>query len=144
MNKYLFLLLITLSYTTKAQMTDLLGSLAIQGTMTQQSAQSVNAGISSLNRTQILQDLQQSAMEIKTRYFGNYTKVNKNSVMGHPFPKIDWTAGSVGSSKFFIQLNQIDNSTCNYLNSGNSGALEVQINGSGTCSDKNTMKFIFD
>ena len=63
-----FIALLFLSFSVQAQMTDVLSGLAIQGTLTNQSLKSVNQGMSSLKKNQILQDIQMVAMDIKTGY----------------------------------------------------------------------------
>ena len=144
MKKVMFLLLAMLSVSASAQMTDLLGSLSLQGTITQQSTQSAARGLKAVNELKILQDIQQVAMEIKTTYIGNYSGVNKASVMSHPFSGLDWTVAPLSSARFFIQLNQIDKETCFYLLSSGTGAVKTELNsGSESCSEQNTIKFIF-
>ena len=53
-----FIALLFLSFSVQAQMPDVLSGLAIQGTLTNQSLKSVNQGMSSLKKNQILQDIQ--------------------------------------------------------------------------------------
>ena len=145
MNRIILFLICLFSLSVQAQMTDLLGSLSLQGTIIQQSTQSVTGGLKAVNKLKILQDIQQVAIEIKTMYMGNYTGITPSSVSGNPFSGMDWNIGSLSSSRFFIQLNKIDSGTCSYLLSAKTGALKTEINsGSVNCSDQNTMSFIFD
>ncbi|MBQ7413149.1 MAG: hypothetical protein IJV07_02615, partial [Alphaproteobacteria bacterium] len=128
MNKIILFSLLLFGLTAKAQMTDLLGSLSLQGTITQQSTQSVAGGLKVENRLKILQDIQQVAIEIKTMYMGNYTGINSSSVSGSPFSGMNWNINSLSSSRFFIQLNKIDKETCSYLLSVKTGAIKTEVN----------------
>ena len=91
MKTLIFLLLI--SFSVSAQMPDVLSGLAIQGTLTNQSLKSVNQGMSSLKKNQILQDIQMVAMDIKTRYLGNYQIVSNSSVLYPVFQGLIYNIG---------------------------------------------------
>ena len=126
-------------------MIDLIGGLSVQGAMDAAAYRSVSGGMSALNRMQLIQNLQQAAMEIKTSYFGHYQNVNRSGVSSASFPKISWTAGSQGDNYFYIQFNQINHNDCQYLTTQNTGAIRTEVNNSGTtCSDNNTIRFIYD
>jgi len=145
MKKFLFLLLF--SFPAYAQMTDLMGSLSIQGALTAGDSQMVAQGMSRVKQTRILQDLQQTAMEIKTQYFGNYTSVRKDSLFGNPFQGVNWTVGSDQLNLFYIQLNQIDKNTCSFLLSSGMPTVRVDLNGQSgdkNCINSNQIKFVFD
>lgn len=128
-------------------MPDVLSGLAIQGTLTNQSLKSVNQGMSSLKKNQILQDIQMVSMGIKTRYFGNYQGVNKNSVSLSVFNGIDYNIGSNNNSTFFIELYDLNKDICQYLMSSGLPTISVSINGNNSknaCVDNNKIKLIFD
>lgn len=145
MRKIIFILGFMFSMPCFSQMVDLIGGLSVQGAMDAAAYRSAAGGMSALNRMQILQNLQQAAMEIKTTYFGNYQNVSRQSVSSAFFPKISWTVGSEGSRNFYIQINQINKSDCQYFLSQGTGAVRAEVNGSGTvCSDNNTIRFIYD
>lgn len=130
-----------------SQMIDMMGSLGIQGALTQGEVQSVGRGMASLRRNQILQDLTQTAMEIKTQYMGNYFSASKSSVSGTPFNGLDWDLSSLSSDLFYIQLNQIDERTCSSLLSARVPAVRTEVNGqsdSHSCTSSNQIRFIFD
>lgn len=145
MKKILIIVCLFFTTSVRAQMVDLLSGLSVQGVLTQQSTQSASRGLSQLQKTQILSGLNQASMEIKTRYLGNYNRVSNNSVSGHYFNGINYQIGSSGSSEFFIQLNQIDESTCSYLISMMRDAEKIFVNGhqNKTCQKNNSIKFIF-
>ena len=147
MKKILFFSVLFLSISAFAQMVDLLGSLGVQSALTTGDSQSVSMGMSALKKNKILQDIQQTAVQIKTQYIGNYSSVNKGSIFGTPFLGFDWDIGSETGNLFYIQLNHIDNKICSYLNSARTSAIRVEINGQTNdknCVDNNQIKFIFD
>ncbi len=149
MNRYaVFGLVLLISTSVAAQLTDTLSGLAIQGALTSQSTRSVAQGLSMLKRNRIMQDLTQTAMEIRISHPNGYMNVNTTSVGGQPFEGLDWQVGPTGTSQFYIQLSDIDMSSCRYLVSGTTAAKEVYVNGTvGTaekCSQNNMLRFIFD
>ena len=145
MRKIIFILSLIISTTSYAQLVDLIGGLSVQGSMDAAAYQSISDGMSALNRMQLIQNLQQAAMEIKTSYFGHYQNVSRSSVSSASFPKISWTVGPQGNNYFYIQFNQINQSDCQYLLSQGTGTIRIEVNGSGTtCSNNNTIRFIYD
>ena len=88
MRKILFFSLLFLCYPAFSQMVDVMGTLGIQGALTTGETQSVARGLSVMKQNQVLQDLTQTAMEVKTQFMGNYTSVNKSSVF-KPFCKLE-------------------------------------------------------
>lgn len=148
MKKLFFSLCVLFSLQTSAQMVDLLGGLAVQGSIGSQAAQSASQGISAAKRLRILQDIQDIAMQVKTNYFGTYTYVNKDFIQGNPLQDLNWALRSVSNNLFYIQLNQVDNQLCRYLVMQNVSAKDTLVNGSkaepSACSEKNEIRFIFD
>ena len=128
MKKILFFSLLFLCQPSYSQMVDMMGTLGIQGALTVGDTQSVARGLSAMKKNQILQDITQTAMEIKTQFMGNYGSVNKGSVFGSPFGGLSWDLGSISADLFYIQLNQIDSNTCSYLLSSRVPALYIDLN----------------
>ena len=142
-----FIALLFLSFSVQAQMPDVLSGLAIQGTLTNQSLKSVNQGMSSLKKNQILQDIQMVAMDIKTRYLGNYKIVSNSSVLYPVFQGLIYNIGHNNNSTFFIELVDINKDMCQFLINSDVSSVDVQINGNNnvsSCISNNTLKFIFD
>ena len=142
-----FIALLFLSFSVQAQMPDVLSGLAIQGTLTNQSLKSVNQGMSSLKKNQILQDIQMVAMDIKTRYLGNYKIVSNSSVLYPVFQGLIYNIGHNNNSTFFIELVGINKDICQYLINSDVSSVDIQINGNNnasSCISNNTLKFIFD
>ena len=147
MKKIFLMMILFICMPTYAQMVDMMGTLGIQGALTQGEVQSVGRGMSQLRKNQVLQDLTQTAMEIKTQFMGNYYSVSKGSVSGSPFNGLDWDLSSLSSDLFYIQLNQLDKKTCLSLVSARVPAVRKEVNGQSSsydCMDSNQIRFIFD
>lgn len=143
----ILIFLLFISFSVSAQMPDVLSGLAIQGTLTNQSLKSVNQGMSSLKKNQILQDIQMVAMDIKTRYLGNYQIVSNSSVLYPVFQGLIYNIGHDNNSTFFIELVDINKDICQFLINSDVSSIDVQINGNNdtsSCISNNTLKFIFD
>ncbi len=141
------LILLFLSFSVQAQMPDVLSGLVIQGTLTSQSLKSVNQGMSSFKKNQILQDIQMVAMDIKTRYLGDYQIVSNSSVLYPVFQGLIYNIGHDNNSTFFIELVDINKDICQFLINSDASSIDVQINGNNntsSCISNNTLKFIFD
>ena len=147
MKKLFFLFLLLIGVPSYSQMVDLMGSLSVQGALTTGDTHAVHQGLSVLKQNQILQDLTQAAMEIKTQFMGNYDSVSQYSVSGNYFNGLDWDISSLSSNLFYIQLNQIDKTTCSKLLSSRVPTIYTELNGqrnSKECSDNNQIRFVFD
>ena len=145
--KLLFLNVLLYFLPIHAQMVDLIGSLGVQGALTNQSSQSVAQGMFAVKRLKVLQDIQDIAMQVKTEYVGYYHSVNKNTIYGNQLSGLNWDLGSIGDNLFYIQLNQIDNQICSYLIHQNISAQSILVNGQSntlSCIENNTIKYIFD
>ena len=142
--KYFIFSVLCISFPTMAQLVDMMGSLGIQGVLVQQEAQSAAQTLSTARRLQMVQGIQSTVMQIRTRYMGNYTQVSTSSVSGNPLSGWDWQVGSVGSHRFFITINQLDKATCNYLSEQQLSAVSREINPTGICGENNQIKLIFD
>jgi len=147
MKKLLFFIALSISLPIYAQMVDVLGSLGVQGAMTVGDTQSAAMGMSALKKNKILQDITQTAMQIKTQFMGDYSSVSRDSVFGNPFSGIDWDIGSETSNLFYIQLNQINKAICSSLLSARVPTVRTELNGdagSRACEESNEIKFVFD
>lgn len=142
----LFSLLLFFSVSVQAQMVDTLGSLSLDSVLTQQSTQQVSQGLNSLKRVNLIQDIQNVIIEIRTTYFGNYSSINKNNLLYKPFKGINWDIGSDNSSEFFIKLNNINQSMCQYLVQNRIDVKSIFVNNSNklNCSSSNNIKLVFE
>ena len=146
MKKVLFILLLFNVLSVRAQLMDTFGALSVQGAMTNGSVSAVGQGLSMVNKNRLLSDMQQAIIEIQTQNLGNYAGVSSASVSPGLFSGVAWQIGSAENSSFYIELNQLDNQTCQFLLTGRLPAFLTEVNGqknSKNCADYNRLKFFF-
>ena len=85
-NMILFLLLLGVAVPASAQMTDLMGSLAIDGMMNAQAAKGYSAANLQMKKNKLAQELQIKNMEIQTLMITNPQNVSREtfSIAGYP------------------------------------------------------------
>ena len=145
MKKVLFISLLLFSFRTQAQFADLMGAMSVQGTITAGSTNATARGIYAVRKTKLLENIRLAAMEVRSQFAGNYDGVGPSNLSEDLFSKMEWYIGQEGYDSFFIQLNDIDKQSCQFLISSPTTAKSIEINGnSNDCSDSNNMKFIFN
>jgi len=75
----LFLVLLGMTIPASAQMTDLMGSLAIDGMMNAQAVKGYNAANLQIKKNKLAQELQIKNMEIQTLMFSNPQNVSRET-----------------------------------------------------------------
>lgn len=147
MKKILFLIAIYLLMTpqiSKAQMTDTLGAMAIQGTMSVGGYQAVNRGQQAFNRMRFQQDLSTLVAEMQMMFMGNYSGINKSVISSPIFQGLDWDLGSDNGNSFYVELKNLDGATCFICKSPQWQASQIVVNNNSDCqSSGNTVKMYF-
>ena len=145
MKKYIFFIFLLFSFSVRTQFSDLMGSLSVQGSIMAASTNSTARGIYVVRKTKLLESIRQAAMEIRSQFAGNYSGIGPENLSKDLFSGIEWYIGQEGYDSFFIQLNNIDNQSCQFLISAPTSAKTIEINGNfQECLDSNDMKFIFN
>ena len=136
----LFLLILGTSLSASAQMTDLMGSLAIDGMMNAQVAKGYGAANLQMKKNKIAQELQIKNIEIQTLMITNPQNVSREtfSVAGYPA-----AAQLENNGGFSITLKNVEKAVCTGLENQFAGAKRIKINQNNICSDKNTVKFYY-
>lgn len=129
----------------QAQLIDVMSNLAIQGQMAGQSAGQTKTALSMLRQNEIINQMNLMIVDIQTRMNKNYTHLSREQIT-FPLKGIVWNVGPVGAKQFFIELKNIDKSSCNRFVSSFPNAAKININGmtTHTCKDVNDIKFIFN
>lgn len=129
----------------QAQLIDVMSNLAIQGQMAGQSAGQTKTALSMFRQNEIINQMNLMIADIQSRMNKNYTYLSRQQIL-FPLRNIDWDIGPVGTNQFFIELQNIDKSSCNRFVMSFLNAEEITINGflTRTCEDVNDIKFIFD
>ncbi len=128
-----------------AQLPEMMGSLAIQGTLTQQSVQTAQQGINQVNYTQLVQQLQLLVMEIRTSFMNGYQHLSQSALQTSLPSGVSWEVFPMDNRRFQIILHHVDRSSCLRLSQNPIGAEMVQVNGqiSSSCGNDNRINFIF-
>ena len=144
MKKYLIILLvIMLSFEAKAQMTDALGSLIIDGALTSSELEGVGQMQKSLSHVQVQQGLAELNAEIQTSYFGNYNGLSKSNLDFTGFKGIEWDVGAAADGGYYVELSGIDSALCYYVKL-NTGAKRSEIIGKNDChGPDNTIRLFY-
>ena len=136
----LFLLILGVSFSASAQMTDLMGSMAIDGMMNAQAARGYSAANLQMKKNKIAQELQIKNMEIQTLLLTNPQHVSREtfSVAGYPA-----SIQSEPNGGFSITLKNVEKELCQGVGNQFAGAQKIEINKNNYCSDKNIIKFYY-
>ena len=136
----LFLLILGTSLSASAQMTDLMGMLAIDGMMNAQAAKGYSTANLQMKKNRIAQELQIKNMEIQTLMLMNPKNVSREtfSVAGYSA-----SAQSESNGGFSITLKNVEKAICQGIGNQFAGARRIKINQNNTCSDKNNIKFYY-
>ena len=135
--------LFTLS--VKAQLVDMIAGSAIQGQIAAQSASGLKTAMNAVQQNKLISQLNLLIADIRMRTMGNYSNLNKNNY-NHHLETVDWNIGSVNNNQFFIELKNIDKSSCNRLVNAFNDVVTVKINSfvKKDCDDLNSIQLIFE
>lgn len=136
--------LMSFSY-AQAQLIDMMSNIAIQGQLSAQSAGQAKTALSMMQQNELLNKMNMMIVEIQTSKFGRYAGLSRASTQISLAP-LDWNIGSVQSDSFFIELKNLDESTCYRFTNAFSNAKSILVNNreSTSCGQMNTVKFIFN
>ena len=141
----LFLMSCCFSFNVSAQLIDVIAGSAIQGQVAAQSVAGTKKGLNMIQQNKLLAQLNLLITEIRTSSFGKYSNLNKQN-FNYNFGSFDWDIGAINDDQFFIELKNIDKSSCNYLLNAVSEAVTVKINSfiKKDCDDLNSIQCIFN
>ena len=132
----LFLLILGTSFSASAQITDLMGTLAVDGMMTAQSVKGYNAANLQLKKNKIAQELQIKNIEIQTLMLSNPQNVSRETFFVAGYPAV---LQSENQGHYSITLKQVDENLCNSLDAKFVHAQKIE---NKNCS-KNIVKFYY-
>ena len=125
MKKWIVLALLA-ALPVQAQMTDLMGSMAVQGAITNNSMRSIAAANSKMAAISTLQNLQMLILDIRSQYWGQYKGLSEKLS--------DGLTGQVRAAEngtaFEIKLTQVSGEVCQYVLQGQlDGLKRGKLNG---------------
>ena len=136
----LFLLVLGISFSASAQLTDLMGSLAVDGMMNAQAVRGYNTANTQIKKNNIAQELQIKNIEIQTLMMTNPQNVSREtfSISGYSA-----SAQTEDQGGFSITLSGVEKTLCQSFENKFAGAKKIKINQNNICSDKNNIKFYY-
>lgn len=144
MKKYLMILaMLLVCKSASAQMTDMLGTLSLQGALTQGSMQGVGQMNNAMGNLNFQQDLSALIMEIQSRFFGNYNGLSKDTVQFRGLKNYDWDVYATSANQFAIELKNLDGGACFMCNGNAWNASRVDINNGGQCEAQNNHVILY-
>ncbi len=123
----IFVLCIVASFSVKAQMTDLIGSMTIQGQMAKSGLGAYNTASMMNNKNNLMQELQIQVIDIKTKYMNNYQNVSRETLKSPLLKKYKTTLRNNGNS-FYFELHNMDQKLCKSLSNNFAGAYKIDNN----------------
>ena len=136
----LFLLVLGISFSASAQLTDLMGSLAVDGMMNAQAVRGYNTANTQIKKNNIAQELQIKNIEIQTLMMTNPQNVSREtfSISGYSA-----SAQTEDQGGFSITLSGVEKTLCQSFGNKFASAKKIKINQNNICSDKNNIKFYY-
>lgn len=118
---------ILFSFSVQAQMTDLIGSLAIQGQMSAHGAGGYSTASTIHNKNTLVNEIQIQVIDIKTKYMNDYQNVSRETLRSPLLKKYKTTLHNDGNS-FYFELQNLDKKLCKSLSNNFAGAYKVDNN----------------
>ena len=136
----LFLLLLGISVPVSAQMTDLMGSLAIDGMMNAQAAKGYSTANVQMKKNNLAQALQMKNIEIQTHMMSNHGNVSRETFSVARYPA---SAQIENNGGFSITLKGVEKALCQAIDTNFAGSKKIEKNKNNICSEKNNIKFYY-
>ena len=120
----IFLFCLGMSFSSFAQMTDLLGSLAIQGQMTAQGVKGYNTANLMNKKNNLAQELQMQLIDLQTKFNRNSRNVSRETISTPILKKYNTIVQKSGNS-FYFELHNVEEGLCKTLTNGFAGSYKV-------------------
>lgn len=136
---------LTLSLSVHAQLLDMMAGSVVQGQVAAQSAKGIKSALNMVQHNNLVAQLNLLIADIRTGTMGNYANLKKENFK-YDFGSLDWDIGSINSDQFYIELKNLDKSSCNKLINTIHDAVTVKVNSfmKKDCDDLNNIQFIFN
>lgn len=143
MKRYLLTLIAAVfPLVANAQMNEMMGVLAIDGMMDRETYQGMGQMQNALNRVNFQQDLANLITETQIAALNGY--FDKSSIHFYGLKDVDWDVTSVATGQYYIELKNLDDSTCLSTQNGQWGAHHTDVNDGGECNKGvNNVKLFF-
>ena len=144
MKKFLYCLAILFSINTaQAQMNEMIGVLGVDAAITNNAYRNVGQMQNALSRMQLQQDVTLLVNEVQSTFMHNYLDIDVSLLGFRGFRGVEWDVVPVSSSEFYVELQNVDKSSCFIIKSNPWNANRVEINDGTDCSSNNSVKLYF-
>ncbi len=113
----IFLFCLGISFSVSAQMTDLLGGLAVQGQITANGVKGFNTANLMLQKNNLAQELQLQLIEFKENLLKSNPNVSRETIASPLLKKYSTTLQKSGNLIYF-ELHNVEEKLCNSLTNG--------------------------
>ena len=135
-----FLLVLGTAFSVSAQMTDLMGTMAIDGMMNAQAVKGYKTANLQMKKNNLAQALQIKNMEIQTLMLTNPQNVSRETFLVSGYSGMAHVEKEGG---FSITLKNVEKDICKGLNANFAAAKKIKINTNNICLDKNNIQFYY-
>jgi len=123
----IFLFSLGMSLSISAQMTDLLGNLAIQGQMAAQSVKGYNTANLMNQKNNLAQELQIQLIDLQTKFLNQSQNVSCETINSPTLKKYNTTLKKE-ENLFCFELHNVDENLCKSLIKGFAGSYKIDNN----------------
>ena len=123
----IFLFCLGISFSVSAQMTDLLGGLAVQGQITASGVKGFNTANLMNQKNNLAQELQIQLIDLQTKFIGKNKNVSRETMTSPILKKYNTTIQKSGDS-FYFELHNVDENLCKTLTDGFAGSYKIDNN----------------
>ena len=143
MKKYLFALIaVIIPLAADAQMNEMMGVLAIDGMMDRDAYRGIGQMQNALGKVNLQQELSDLITETQIAALNGY--FDKSSIRFNGLKNIDWDVEAVATGQYYIELKNLDDSTCFTTKNGQWGTHHIDVNDGGDCNKGiNNVKLFF-
>lgn len=143
MKRYLLTLIAAVfPLVANAQMNEMMGVLAIDGMMDREAYQGMGQMQNALNRVNFQQELSDLITETQIAALNGY--FDKSSIHFYGLKDVDWDVTAVATGQYYIELKNLDDSTCLSMQNGQWGTHHIEVNDGGECNKGvNNVKLFF-
>ncbi len=140
---YCFTALLSIN-SAQAQMNEMIGVLGVSGAINHNAYNNVGQMHGAMSRMQLQQDITILVNEIQTTFMPDYMNLDVSLLNFRGFRGIQWDVIPVSSAEFYIELHNIDASSCMLVKNNPWGANRVEINNGKDCQNlNNSIKLYF-
>ena len=122
--RLIFIFCLSVSLSVSAQMTDLLGNLAIQGQIAAQGVKGYNTANLMNQKNNLTQELQMQLIDLKTKSFNQGQNVSREKIQSPLLKKYKTVVKKSGDS-FIFELHNVEENLCKTLTNGFAGSYKI-------------------